>query len=289
MAMAVGTIGELRRYPVKSMRGEQLTAAALDARGLAGDRAYALVDLETGKVGSAKHPRLWGRLLLCRAEGSAAGGGVRITLPDGHVFVADTEAADTTLSALLGHPVALLDKPPAAPEIERYWPDVEGMDLRDTQTSGPIGGGAPPGTFFDFAPVHLLTTSALAWLRTLCPHGAVAAPRFRPNLVIETPAGATGCVEDGWVGRALQIGQRVRLRVLTPTPRCVVPTLPQGGDDTYDALPPQIEILRTIAARHRPPIPLRGGAKQPSLGVYAVVEQGGMIQQGDEVRLLDDK
>ncbi|HEU5438330.1 MAG TPA: MOSC N-terminal beta barrel domain-containing protein [Ktedonobacterales bacterium] len=287
MAAAVGSIGELWRYPVKSMRGEQLTAASLDARGLHGDRAYALVAPETGKVGSAKHPRLWGRLLTCRAEGSATAGDVRITLPDGHVVLASSDEADAALSAVLGHPVALRDEPPATPEIERYWPDVEGLDLRDTLTSGTIGRGAPPGTFFDYAPVHLLTTAALAWLRALCPDAVVAVQRFRPNLVIEPPMGAEGCVEDGWVGRTLRIGQHVRLRVLTPTPRCVVPTLPQGGDRTHDELPQQIEILRTIAAHHRPPIPLRGGAKQPSLGVYAVVEQGGAIQLGDEVRLLD--
>jgi MOSC domain-containing protein len=285
MAAAVGSIGELWRYPVKSMRGEQLTAASLDARGLHGDRAYALVNPETSKVGSAKHPRLWGRLLACHAEGTGPRD-VRITLPDGQVVQAGTKEADAALSAFLGHPVGLRDEPPAVPEIERYWPEVEGMDLRDTVTSGPIGGGAPPGTFFDFAPVHLLTTAALAWLRALCPDGSVAVQRFRPNLVIETPTGEAGCVADGWVGRTLQIGQQVRLHVLSPTPRCVVPTLPQGTP-TQGELPQQTEILRTIAAHHRPPIPLRGGAKQPSLGVYAVVEQGGAIQLGDEVRLLD--
>jgi uncharacterized protein YcbX len=58
--MATGTVSELWRYPVKSMRGERLTESEVTEAGLVGDRAYALVDAETGKVCSAKHPRLWG-------------------------------------------------------------------------------------------------------------------------------------------------------------------------------------------------------------------------------------
>ena len=50
----VGTVSELRRYPVKSMLGEALDVAPIQARGVAGDRAYALIDVETGKVVSAK-------------------------------------------------------------------------------------------------------------------------------------------------------------------------------------------------------------------------------------------
>jgi hypothetical protein len=48
----VGTIRALWRFPVKSMLGEQLDAADLGEGGIAGDRAYALVDTETGKVAS---------------------------------------------------------------------------------------------------------------------------------------------------------------------------------------------------------------------------------------------
>jgi len=40
----VGSVGELWRFPVKSMRGEQLPEAEVTARGVLGDRAYALVD-----------------------------------------------------------------------------------------------------------------------------------------------------------------------------------------------------------------------------------------------------
>ncbi len=53
----IGTVGELRRYPVKSMLGETLERAEVRTRGLSGDRVCALIDAETGRVASAKMPR----------------------------------------------------------------------------------------------------------------------------------------------------------------------------------------------------------------------------------------
>ena len=85
----VGTIQALWRFPVKSMLGEELDAADLSEGGIAGDRAYAIRDKETGKVASAKHPKLWPDLLACRAafvEPPRAGDElppVRIELADG--------------------------------------------------------------------------------------------------------------------------------------------------------------------------------------------------------------
>ena len=49
----VGSVAELWRFPVKSMRGEQLPEAVVTERGVLGDRAYALIDTDTGRVVSA--------------------------------------------------------------------------------------------------------------------------------------------------------------------------------------------------------------------------------------------
>src|SRR5687767_9350727 len=50
MREVVGTLGAIWRYPVKSMAGEPLRSAGLTVdKGLLGDRAYALIDEETGK------------------------------------------------------------------------------------------------------------------------------------------------------------------------------------------------------------------------------------------------
>ena len=66
---------EIRRYPVKSMLGEAPDALALTASGVAGDRAWAVLDMATGKVASAKHAKLWRGLLACtvRTHGEEVG------------------------------------------------------------------------------------------------------------------------------------------------------------------------------------------------------------------------
>jgi hypothetical protein len=67
MGAVVGSVVALWRYPVKSMMGEELNASIVTERGLLGDRSYALVDAEAGKVASAKRPRWWGQLFDFRA------------------------------------------------------------------------------------------------------------------------------------------------------------------------------------------------------------------------------
>src|SRR5260370_277120 len=56
---SIGSVLSVWRYPVKSMLGEELKSTRVTERGLLGDRAYALLDRETAKVASAKHPRKW--------------------------------------------------------------------------------------------------------------------------------------------------------------------------------------------------------------------------------------
>src|SRR5213592_3546105 len=91
----VGTVATLWRFPVKSMRGEQLDAVELTEGGIVGDRAYAIRDRETGKVASAKHPKLWPELLACRAAFVESPGSsnplppVQIALADGSTVLSD--------------------------------------------------------------------------------------------------------------------------------------------------------------------------------------------------------
>lgn len=268
---AVATVVALWRYPVKSMMGEQLNAAEVTDRGLLGDRAYALVDRETDKVASAKFPRKWPTLLAHRATyvepptGTDDLPAVRITLPDGRIVRSDDPDVDAALSADVGRNVALDRSAPAAPSLEEYWPDIEGLDHRDALTEEAM----PPGTFFDLGIVHLLTTATLDELRQRYPEGRFEVRRFRPNVVVGPLEGQAGFVENGWVGRALTIGDDVRLRITQPCPRCVMTTVAQ------DDLPKDPGILRT-AARHN----------DVNVGVYATVERPGRILRGDEVRLV---
>src|SRR5580698_5548990 len=89
---SVGSVLTLWRYPIKSMLGEQIPSGRFIERGLAGDRAYALIDRESGKIASAKNPRKWFRLVTFTAqaiEEPAEDGRppkVAITFPDGRMF-----------------------------------------------------------------------------------------------------------------------------------------------------------------------------------------------------------
>src|SRR5213594_5180687 len=92
----VGSVAGLWRFPVKSMRGEQLQEVDVTARGIVGDRAYALIDKDTGKVVSAKSVRLFPNLLDCKAafvEPPRRGGDlppVQILLPDSTTVRSDS-------------------------------------------------------------------------------------------------------------------------------------------------------------------------------------------------------
>lgn len=266
----VGSISAISRFPVKSMMGEQLDAVDITLGGLVGDRAYALLDQADGKVVSAKNPLKWPGLFDYRAafveppRADQARPPVRITLPDGTVTTSDQADASEILSRVLGRPVNLTAKAPAPPTLEEYWPEIDDSAYRDTVTDEAL----LVGTFFDCATVHLLTTATLDCLREAYPSGRFEANRFRPNIVVATPPGVTGFVEDAWVGRRLTLGGLVRLRITGPCPRCIMATLAQGD------LPRDIGILRTVLQEN-----------QRCVGVYAVVERGGTIRCGDPVRL----
>ncbi len=62
----IGSISAIWRFPVKSMRGERIEHAQVTERGILGDRAYALIDVVTGKVVSAKNVKLFSGILDCR-------------------------------------------------------------------------------------------------------------------------------------------------------------------------------------------------------------------------------
>ena len=92
---ALGTVLALRRYPVKSMIGEELDSCEVSERGFVGDRAYALIDPATNRIGTNKIPRKWAQLLQCTprfVSEPRPGDGpthLRITLPDGVTVTSD--------------------------------------------------------------------------------------------------------------------------------------------------------------------------------------------------------
>ncbi len=272
----LGTVARLRRYPVKSMLGEDVAVSDVTFSGLAGDRRLGVVSLRTCKLASAKYPRLWRGMLTLAA--SAADGAVRIRLPDGTIACSADAGVDKVLSAVLGEPVTRAATPPPGASLDRAVPEAV---LRDGVTAEvpakviQVGAASPEGSFFDYAPVHLLTTSTLDRVAELSARGEAAAERYRPNIVIRTAA--PGFPENDWTGRTLQVGSDLVLRVIARTVRCAVPTLAHGG------LPRDTDALRVLARHNRVP-PFPAADPEPCAGVYAEVLNPGRVSTSDLVR-----
>ncbi len=291
----VGSVAGLWRFPVKSMRGERLEQADLTGRGLVGDRAYALIDVATGKVVSAKSVKLFPDLLGCHAayvEPPRVDGDlplVVITLADGTTVTSDASDASDILSAYFHRDVTLVRTAPDDFIIDQYHPDVEDLDPaghRDTVVEQRLGSAffaevglpspVPVGSFFDLFPVSVLTTSTLQQLNDLRPQTRFDERRFRMNVIVGTDE--VGFVENGWIDCELAVGDAVRLRVALPDPRCVMTTLAQ------EELPKDADVLRTLTRHNR--IQVGGDGLFPCAGVYAVVEASGTMRRGDRVALL---
>jgi uncharacterized protein YcbX len=255
------------------MIGEELNSSYVTERGLIGDRVYALIDQQTGKVVSAKNPGKWGKLFDFHAafidspQTAENIPPVRITLPDGSQIFSNHGEIDRTLSRVLSREVSVMNSSLEKPSYEEYWPDIEGLAQRETVTDEAM----PPQTFFDIAVIHLLTTSTIDRLRELYPEGRFEVRRFRPNIVVESASEEKDFIENSWVDMKLRIGEEIELKVIGPCTRCVMTTLPQGD------LPKDLGILRTVAKYN-----------QVHAGVYASVHRGGTIHRGDNILQLEE-
>jgi uncharacterized protein len=203
---AVGTVAELRRYPVKSLAGEVLYAVDLDGRGVVGDRSWAVTDRD-GKLGSGKSTRRFRRMpglldLVATYDDDLV---PVLAFPDGRRLSGRDPLVHEALSSHVGRPVRL--RPERAV------------------------------SHFDEGPIHLVSTAALAALSAR--HGApVPAVRLRANLLVEVSR--DGASERSWVGHRVAIGAQVVVRVVDLMPRCVMVDLPQVG------LPADPGVLRTL-------------------------------------------
>lgn len=186
------TLSSIRRYPVKSMGGEDLNTVEIDDRGLAGDRWYAVVDGD-GRLASGKSSRRF------RRRDAVFDHSAR-TLPTGEVQVSDgtrtwavgeTEL-DEALGRAMGAPVRVL------PE------------------------GSTPHQ--DAGQVSLVGSATLEWFRR--EWDVDADPRrLRANLVVATDE---PFIEERWVAHRVHIGTAV-LTVDARIDRCRMIDLAQDG------------------------------------------------------------
>jgi uncharacterized protein YcbX len=175
--------------------------------------------------------------------------------------------------------VTLTATPPPDATLDRADPEEvlrDGIRAHVRVEAGQLVGAAPAGTFFDFAPLHLLTTSAVDMIAGLSPRGTVELERYRPNIVIRTTT--PGFPENDWLGHDLRIGRDLTLRVIARTPRCAIPTLEHG------ARPRDPDALR-VPASHNRVSAFEGLSPQPCAGAYAQVLHPGHVQAGDSVLL----
>jgi uncharacterized protein len=216
--VAQGELTRLFRWPVKSMRGEEIESARVASHGLAGDRAYALVDDDVDRAGR----RLSARRVPGILDWSAA-------YPAGHEDAID--AADP--------PVPLV----TAPYGRRF-------DLEDPALHAALASDLSRSVALRRAPMGEQDRPETLLVTFEATRRAVAEElgrplelrRFRSNLHFELDA--EPYAEQEWAGRRIEVGE-VTLRVREPCERCAVPTRdPERPRERWPAL------LRWLAAEH---------------------------------------
>jgi uncharacterized protein YcbX len=274
----IGTVKSLWRFPVKSMLGEQLKELQINARGVVGDRAWALRDLQNTRVATAK--RFVGLLKFhANYEAEPAEGKlppVKITLPDGREIHADDASASEVISEALGHGFHLEHSPNPSGERAGIDPATIFADNPVAEVIPALAGHPMPdyfalhkGSYLDSASFHLIATGTLAHMRGLTEDKSdFDYRRFRANMLVDTGSDASGFVEDEWVGGVLEIGD-LRVTSIQPALRCVMTTHAQQD------LPRDLAILRTTVKRH-----------QANLGAFTAIEGDGRVRLGDPVYLV---
>lgn len=287
--MSEGSVRELWRYPIKSMAGESIPAATIGEKGILGDRGWVVRDEKSGRFGTAK--RIPGLFMMSARymwependESPAA----EITLPDGWKVRSDNPKAAERVGEALEREVTLWPRQSAdnldfyrAPTTAAPSPMAEtrvilgledGDEFPKSLSAMPSEGRgfmSPPGTYFDAFHILLVTTAALASIEAALGADSAAVKRFRPNIVVESPAGASGFPELEWAGRQVKVGGAI-LEAVTPCPRCSMVMLQQPGLD-YDRA-----LMRHLIKE-----------TEQNFGLYLRVVQPGPVSVGDTVELV---
>ena len=264
-------VSKLWRYPVKSMAGESIDEAEVGIDGIAGDRRWAVRDLETGKVVSAKKPRPFGALLHWAAS-TTDDGTVLVESPANDVWVAGDPALDVALSAAFDRSVAMVVAEDDRQEsYDAEWDLIPGA-LSSVSAEVPMAVASPSMAFVDASALHLVTEGAMDHLADLV-GASVAVERFRPTalLGLVNGEGPGGFVDLDWGEGDATFGG-ASLRMGGPTPRCVMTTLSQRG---LDPLRAGLQALSANARRDT----LIGNL--PCFGTAAEVTGPGTVRLGD--------
>jgi uncharacterized protein YcbX len=269
-------LSAVRRYPVKSCRGEALESAVIEPWGLGGDRRWMGADEAGEPITAREYPRM----VLIRPE--LTDGGLRVTAPGRPPLCVERPAATAPVPVSVSGSGLLAQF--AGPAAAAWFTAVIGVPSRLVYLADPAQRkpnprfAAPTDSvmFADGYPVLLTSQSSLDRLNELVAAGPRAAEgplsmtRFRPGLVV---AGAAPWAEDGW--RRLRIGP-ASFRAVKGCDRCVLtlvdPLTAERGKEPIATL-----------ARHR-----RWDGKT-WFGMNLIPQTpGAVIRVGDKVEVLAD-
>ena len=260
----VGKIESLWRYPVKSMRGEQLHEVFVGFPGVYGDRLYAFRSSAAPKG----FPWLTGReqeaMLLYRPRYRYP---ERTTKPGN---LAEAEAIGSGLTPVYGDLSDLMVavETPAGERLAIDDPRLMSMVREGIGDRHELTLLRSHRAMTDCRPVSIFSIQTVRQLSKELGID-VDKRRFRANLYVDLESGK-GFGEDEFVGRSLRIGARTVIAVVKRDSRCKISTLDP------DTAQPNPEVMRHLARDH-----------EGQAGIYGAVLVEGTIRPGDEITLLD--
>jgi MOSC domain-containing protein len=257
----VGKVESLWRYPVKSMRGEELQEVFAGYPGVYGDRVFAFKSSTSPAGFPYFTAREQQRLLQYRPHFRYTDKAARPV----NLIEADSKGAGP-LSADISELIVDVE----TPEGKTF--AIDSPDLMEMLKTGVDGKqkltlmrSQRPMT--DCRPLSIFSLQSARQLsdETGTP---VDKRRFRANIYIDLTSDR-GFGENDLVGRSLKIGSKVIVRVLERDSRCAMITL---DPDTSERTP---AILKKVAQAH-----------EGMAGVYGAVIVEGMLHKGDTVELV---
>jgi uncharacterized protein len=257
VTLSTGRVAWIAIAPVKSMALVQLDHAFLELTGIAGDRAFAMVDAQDRLVNGKR----LGRLVTIRPDYDAGIGRLTLRFLDRSEVAGRVELGEPRDAWFFGHPRAV--RPVLGPWSEAL-SSLVGQPLR---LVAPVDAGEG----LDRGPsATLLSTAALA---TVAHDGGESEPldgrRFRMTFGID---GVDAFAEDGWIGRDVRVGAAL-VRPAGNVGRCAVTTQdPETGIPTFDTLRVLQQTRGTLETTE--PLPC---------GVWAEVIEPGEVHLGDPI------
>ena len=258
----IGKVDSVWRYPVKSMRGEELEEAFAGFSGVYGDRLFAFKSSASPKGFPYLTAREQRRLLQYRPHFRYPDKAARpINLTEAESMGANPVSADSS--------ELMIDvETPNGKTLGIDDPDLMDMLRTDIDQKHQLTLMRSERALTDCRPVSIFSLQSARQLEqeTGVP---IDKRRFRANVYVDL-ASSGGFAENDFVGRSLRIGPKVVLKILERDARCVMITL---DPDTTEKTP---EILKKVAQAH-----------EGMAGVYGAVMVEGMLHKGDPVEVLD--